>query len=62
METDVDEPVLESDEPISLRRHLPTNSDNDIPLMGLKLTVSYLSFWLVQSAASGILVGWIQKS
>jgi uncharacterized membrane protein YraQ (UPF0718 family) len=28
-------------------------------LIGLKLTVVYLAFWLVYSVASGILVGWI---
>ena len=28
-------------------------------LIGVKLTVAYLAFWLVYSVASGILVGWI---
>jgi uncharacterized protein len=28
-------------------------------LIGVKLTVTYLGFWLVYSVASGILVGWI---
>ena len=28
-------------------------------LIGVKLTVAYLGFWLVYSVASGILVGWI---
>jgi uncharacterized protein len=28
-------------------------------LIGVKLTVAYLAFWLVYSLASGILVGWI---
>ena len=28
-------------------------------LIGVKLTVTYLAFWLVYSIASGILVGWI---
>jgi hypothetical protein len=28
-------------------------------LIGVKLTVTYLTFWLVYSIASGILVGWI---
>jgi uncharacterized membrane protein YraQ (UPF0718 family) len=31
-------------------------------LAGVKLTVVYLAFWLVYSMASGIIVGWIQKS
>ena len=28
-------------------------------LIGVKLTVAYLAFWLVYSVGSGILVGWI---
>jgi hypothetical protein len=28
-------------------------------LIGVKLTVAYLVFWLVYSVGSGILVGWI---
>jgi uncharacterized membrane protein YraQ (UPF0718 family) len=28
-------------------------------LIGVKLTITYLAFWLVYSVASGILVGWI---
>ena len=31
-------------------------------LIAVKLAVVYLAFWLVYSMASGIIVGWIQKS
>jgi uncharacterized membrane protein YraQ (UPF0718 family) len=31
-------------------------------LIGVKLTLTYLAFWLVYSVASGILLGWIPES
>jgi hypothetical protein len=44
----------------SLCGHLLANSSDVLPkLVGVKLTVSYLSFWLVYSVGSGMLTGWI---